>query len=251
MYITRSLVGTFRSSAKYFSKKDEALSLFYPEPFPHWQRNEKQFSFVNATERTAITFHPNKFVLKSECHETTGKYDDAVPMLKELLELFEVTEFRSMQVASIRTHELSVLRTARSGFADRFLASGGENLMKRDSRTDYKVTIQRRWRGHNDDFGKVDDDGPLNMDHVLHIGPVEKEEIGARWLEFKPDAENDLYKTEFLPAPSVAILADMKLSFRETRDTEWENADTVSRFVDWAEAKLAETWSAVETEIEK
>src|SRR5258708_39366267 len=109
-YITNvlvSFVASYRATLEFFSKKEAAMALFYPDPFPHWVRGDKFFNLVSKDTRRVIRFEPNKFVVRAEGHASMKSYDDLIAITAKLFDEFQARDLFGASLTLVRFHEQS------------------------------------------------------------------------------------------------------------------------------------------------
>jgi len=224
------------------------MKKYYPAPFSHWLHGQNFFNLISPETRRVMRFEPNRFVIRAEGHPTLDPFEKAVNIAKEFLDAFGVSQLFSMKFTSVRTRQMKSLEEARSTFAETFLTDQSMRLLKRDALTDFGVAVERTWLA-NTEFQQVKkpDIARLKIREHITVAPVSYKEIGEKWLEFRQEADNTLYRTTHV-APRFAMLADICFEVERRKIVDVLKVDALWRFYDWAKSMADKAWSEVEGE---
>lgn len=245
LHVSTRFAATYRTTADFFATRDTALKKYSPKPFKHWQRSETHFNLISAESRKVIRFEANRFVLRAEGHPTVDSFLELIPIAKDLLETFGVTDLFGALFVSVRSRPMKALEQAREEFARQFLTSKALKVAPVDGLTDFGVIYERRWAS-NLEFKPVKPSLAVSqVTQQISIGPVSYKEVGEKWVEFKKDTDNTLYQTE-LVAHKFGILADMRFHLNRRKGVEQFKMDVLWKFLEWARESSDEIWNTVE-----
>jgi hypothetical protein len=205
------------------------------------------FTLISTQKRQALRFDANRMVLRVEGHLSLEAFDELVPLVKDALTTFEVTDLFGASFVSVRARPFKALDLARRTFANTYLSTPARNLVPgTDGSTDLAVLYDRSWLSMPDfRQAKTNPVALLRLREQMMLGPVQYKEIGDRWTEFRDNAENPLYRTK-LVAPKFGILADMAWTLDRKPGVERLRLDTLWAFLDWGRSLSDQYWTAIE-----
>jgi hypothetical protein len=122
-----------------------------------------------------------------------------------------------------------------------FLSSASQEWLPPDGATDYAIVLDRAKAVSPDLADMKPAIAPLRLLHQLSTGPSDYREVGQRFVEFKKDSENELYRTDHV-APDFSLVAALKLTLERKTPKNSANAKTLWRFQDWARAEAELSW---------
>lgn len=245
LHISTRLAAAYRTTADFFAARDAALKKYSPKPFKHWERGDMHFNLISAETRRVIRFEPNRFVIRAEGHPTLDNFLELLPIAKELLDAFTVSDLFEVLFVSVSSRPMKTLDQARETFARQFLGSKALKVLPVDGLTDFGVIYERRWASNLDFKPARPPLAPAQISQQISIGPVTYKEVGQKWVEFKKDAANTLYKTD-LVAHKFGTLADMRFHFNRRQGVEQFKMEILWKFCDWARSSTDEIWDIVE-----
>ena len=243
--VLTALVATYRSTIDFFAKKDLVVKQFHPTPFPDWQRSDRHFNLISANARQVIRCEPNRIIVRAEGYPALSAFEEVVTIARRILEEFDVKDLFSATYQSVRARPMKSLEEARTRFVQKFLGDRAVHLLTYDELSDFAVTVERGWPATTD-FRKVKATlAKLNVRERVALGPVSYDEIGEKFVEFRRNAENVLYRGAHM-APRFAILADAVFTIDRRKDVDALALDLLWRFYDWAKATNDGTWKQLE-----
>lgn len=248
-HVATSLVGTYRSTLDFFAKKEQVMKSYHPTPFSHWIHGANHFNLVSTQTRRVIRFEANRFIVRVEGYAELGMFEETVDIVRTMLTEFSVSELFGVLFSAVRiSHERS-LPEAREHFNDRFLSRPTLQLIPAPEPMDSSVTLSYEWRANTDlqhIAGQKEAQAPLVMREEVLVGPVNYKEIAQRgWIEFKKDAESEMYRTEHI-APKFGILAQMQFVANRQKKEGLLPLSVLWKVYDWGKERADAVWAQVE-----
>jgi hypothetical protein len=193
-----SLLVNFRSTLEFFANRERAMLEYHPKIFPHWQRGDRHFNLIDTEKRKVIRFEPSRFVIRVEGHDSINEFEECVNIAITLLDnLFNVKDVFYIQVEINFIKKEKSLFQARHNFAKRFFLDQ-THILPMDENTDYQITFERD-TNIDENLHEVTSKLSrrfLKYKYAIITGPVTKDEVISKFLEFKEIADNELYKTK-------------------------------------------------------
>ena len=247
-HIVTSLVVNYRPTSAYFDQKEKALAKYSPDPFPHWIRGERHFNLVNPEERSVVRFEPGRCIFRTEGHPTLEPPERLRQITQELIETFDIRNFFLLSYTSMRMQSRGSRDMACEWFRKRFLTGPARTLLDEDQGTDYLVNIDHRWDANSVMEKTKKKKSSLSIEEGLIVGPATHDEVAQkRWVEFRADAEGELYRQPHI-SPPFGILANVKLTATVSRTAKSIGGPTLWNVYAWAVRRAEEIWGKVQEE---
>lgn len=193
-----SLLVNFRSTLEFFANRERAMLEYHPSVFPHWQRGDRHFNLIDTEKRRVIRFEANRLVVRVEGQESIDLFRECVTIAIDILNnFFNVKDIFYVQIEMNYAKKEKNLFNARINFAKKFLLDKS-NLLPLDENTDYQITFERDTH-LDDNLNEVASQLSkryLKYKYSIVTGPVTKDEVTSKFLEFNEKSDNVLYKTK-------------------------------------------------------
>ena len=237
----------FRTTSAFFREKDAVLADYSPKPFPHFSRGDRHFNLKE--ERTVVRFETNRAVARSEGQDSLDRFQTVVDVLHEIVNRFQIQDIFQILLHDIRCVPTKNIRKARDFFCEQFCTEKGMSILDDDMTRDYSTTVERKWPLNNKmQEQKVKRECEVEARGVVLVGPVTRDEIAGRWIEFHDAADNDLYKVPN-PSPAAGVLANMEMYAQPYGGggQEFMTVETLDAFYRWASRQTDSVWKRIIT----
>lgn len=256
LYVSVSLTAVYRSTIEFFALKDSVVADYYQKPFPHWMRADNLFSLIEPDNRRVIRFEAGRFIVKAEGHPTMTPFEELMEIARNCVDRFKIKDLFAVAFTSRRSMAMNSLEEARSNFDMRFLAEPSRRILDVDASLDFGLILERTWPSTinlkklrptrntalNNKLAK------LNIHEYVAIGPASYMELAQKgWVEFKKDAENQLYKVQH-EGHKASIFANMKFDLNRRGQEESLPIGLLWDFYELAQQKSEAAWLTIKGE---